>query len=149
MIKVAHKLLRIIWKITKPTTVGARVFLIDNKRILLVKHTYQNQYFLPGGMIKAGETFEHAAKRELKEETGFQVDDLKLFGVYNSFQENKNDTIVVFQSSKYQAGKSKDSEIKDYGFFDIENLPKNISPGTKRRIEEYILQNDSNNFGKW
>src|SRR5688572_29848754 len=102
MIKIAHNLLRIIWKITKPITAGARILLIDNKRILLVKHTYQNQYFLPGGMIKAGETFEQAAKRELKEETGFQVvDDLKLFGVYNSFQENKNDTIVVFQSSKY------------------------------------------------
>jgi len=148
MIKIAHKLLRIIWKITKPTTAGARILLIDNKRILLVKHTYQNQYFLPGGMIKPGETFEQAAKRELKEETGYQVDDLKLFGVYNSFQESKNDTIVVFQSSKYQAGQSNDSEIENYGFFDIEKLPKNISPGTKRRIEEYITK-DSNNFGKW
>ena len=68
--------------------------------------------------------------------------------MYNSFQENKNDTVVVFQSSKYQAGKSKDSEIEDYGFFDIEKLPKNISPGTKRRIEEYIA-NDPNNFGEW
>lgn len=149
MIKIVHKLLRIIWRITKPITVGARVIIFDNKKILLVKHTYQNQYFLPGGMIKPGETFEQAAKRELKEETGFVVEDLELFGVYNSFQEYKNDTIVVFQSTKYRVGKRKDSEIESFNFFDIDQLPDNISPGTKRRIEEFISKNTSPNFGIW
>jgi ADP-ribose pyrophosphatase YjhB (NUDIX family) len=148
MIKIAHYFLKLIWKITKPTTVGARIILMHDKKVLLVKHTYQNQYFLPGGMMKSGETLEQAAIRELKEETGYSAKDLKLFGVYNNFQEYKNDTIVVFETSQYDEGKNNDLEIESWGFFDLECLPNNISPGTKRRIEEYLLPT-AHNFGKW
>ena len=47
----------------------------DNK-ILLVRHKKGNQRYwvLPGGRLEYGETFEECAIRELKEETGLDVE---------------------------------------------------------------------------
>jgi mutator protein MutT len=139
LIKIIHALIRLKWRIMKPVTIGARVMIIKNDSVLLVKHTYQNHYFLPGGMVKRGETFEQAARRELKEEVGIDLKEIKLFGVYNNFYESKNDSIVVFLCLEYQLkdNKNKDIEIETFNFFKLNELPKDISPGTRRRIEEY------------
>lgn len=139
---------RLVWKLTKPVTAGTRVILIDNNKVLLVKHTYQNEWYLPGGGIKKGETFEQAIRREIKEELGGELEELKLFGVYNNFYESKNDTIVIFVCDKFFLSGKNDKEIETFNYFDINDLPLNISPGTKRRIEEY-KDGKFCSFGKW
>lgn len=146
--KVIYMIARFIWKLTKPVTAGARIILIYNNRVLLVKHTYQEQWYLPGGGIKKGETFEQAIRREIKEELGGQLEELKLFGVYNNFYESKNDHIVIFVCDKFSISGKTDREIESFDYFDINNLPSNISSGTKRRIEEY-KNGDYGRFGKW
>jgi 8-oxo-dGTP diphosphatase len=55
-------------------------------RLLLIRRRhppFQGQYALPGGYVEYGETAEHAAARELKEETGLVALDLSLIGVYS------------------------------------------------------------------
>jgi ADP-ribose pyrophosphatase YjhB (NUDIX family) len=81
------------WKITKPKTFGARALLIKNESILLVKHSYGPFWYLPGGGLKRGETYEEALKREMKEELNAEIFSLKLLGVYNSTFEGKNDSM--------------------------------------------------------
>lgn len=147
-IKIAHKIYSIFWRILKPQTAGARAILIKDEKILLVKHTYLNSWFLPGGGLKSNETYEQAIRRELKEELGISVSDLKLHGIYNNFYEGKNDSIVVFSSFNFTEPVNIDGEIEDFGFFGFDELPKNISPGTRRRIEEF-QNSDQRNFGIW
>lgn len=55
---------------------------------------------LPGGFIDYGETAESAAKREAKEETGLDIFDLQLFGVYSEpGRDPRHHTIsVVFRA---------------------------------------------------
>src|SRR3990167_9683755 len=56
---------------------GARVILIDDRRVLLVSHWYAPwTWTLPGGGVNKNETPEAAAIREVKEETGFDVKSL-------------------------------------------------------------------------
>ena len=147
-IKIAHKIYSLFWRILKPQTAGARAILIKDEKILLVKHTYQNSWFLPGGGLKSNETYEQAIRRELKEEMGISVSDLKLHGIYNNFYEGKSDSIVVFSSFNFTEPKNKTREIERFGFFRLGELPQNISPGTRRRIEEF-QNSDKPNFGTW
>lgn len=32
------------WRLTRPITVGVRIFLVQDNRVLLVRHTYQNAW---------------------------------------------------------------------------------------------------------
>ena len=57
-------------------TVGALIF--RGKKILLVKtHKWKNTWGIPGGKIKYGEEASKALKREIKEETGLQIRNIK------------------------------------------------------------------------
>ncbi len=146
--KLIYIVNRIFWKITKPTTIGVRVMLLKGDTILLVKHTYHDSWYLPGGRMKKGETFEQAIRRELQEELECELHSIRLFGVYNSFNEYKNDNIIIFYCDNFFLTGKTDGEIEKYDFFKLNELPEKVSIGTKKRIEEYI-KGDTSNFGLW
>lgn len=146
--RLGYKLCKILWRITKPTTLGVRVLMIEQNKILLVKHTYQDYWYLPGGGVKKGEIFEEAIQREVKEEIGARLIDYKLFGVYNNFYEYKNDSIVIFHSDNFTFTGETDREIESYKLFKLSELPSNISRGTKRRIQEHT-RSESPCIGMW
>ncbi len=59
-----------------PTTRVSVLVITDDKRILLVRHRKGNRLYwvLPGGRLEYGETFSECAVRELREETGLDVE---------------------------------------------------------------------------
>ncbi len=88
--RLLYQLDRLRLYITRPITVGVRLILTNDQSILLVKHTYQQHWYLPGGGVKKGETLEQTARREMAEEVGAKLGRLRLFGVYTNFYEYKN-----------------------------------------------------------
>ncbi|MEW5717700.1 MAG: NUDIX domain-containing protein [Chloroflexota bacterium] len=54
----------------------------ENNRVLLLRHANRDLWVAPGGMIEPDETPEHAAQREMQEETGCAVDLIRILGVY-------------------------------------------------------------------
>jgi ADP-ribose pyrophosphatase YjhB (NUDIX family) len=136
--KSIYKIAKLKWYITKPITIGVRILLIKDNKVLLVKHTYQSHWYLPGGGVEKGETLEQAIKRECKEELGAKLNDINIFGAYSNFFEYKNDHIVMFICSNFTLEETINSEIETLNFFDMDNLPKGISPGSRKRVLEYI-----------
>lgn len=56
-------------------TVGAIcVITRDDGRVLLVRHSYRDDWGLPGGLLKKGEPVEDGARREALEEIGLAVE---------------------------------------------------------------------------
>ncbi|MGC8795194.1 MAG: NUDIX hydrolase [Bryobacteraceae bacterium] len=65
--------------------VGVGAIVVDGDRLLLVQRgspPHQGQWSLPGGLLEAGERLEDAVKREVREETGLEVEVLSLGGVF-------------------------------------------------------------------
>ena len=63
--------------------VRATGVLIENDSLLLVKQKLSNnkEWSLPGGRVEAGETLEQALIREMKEETGLDVEPIHMLYV--------------------------------------------------------------------
>lgn len=94
--RLLYKLNLLYWKILKPTTVGVRILLIKEGEIVLVKHTYQDCWYLPGGGVKKGETIEEAVKREVNEELSGEIHLMELLGAYSSFLKARMTTSSFF-----------------------------------------------------
>jgi hypothetical protein len=64
-------------------------------------------------------------------------------GIYQNKKEGKIDTIVVFYSrDPIDISKAiLSNEISHVNFYSLNNLPKNISVGSRKRIEEYMSKN--------
>lgn len=63
---------------------GVGVVVFRNEEVLLVKRKrapYKGQWSIPGGKQELGETVTQAARRELMEETGVEVNELTLIDV--------------------------------------------------------------------
>jgi mutator protein MutT len=57
--------------------VGVGGVVVDQARVLIVKRAHEprkGEWSLPGGIVELGETLIDALKRELREETGLEVD---------------------------------------------------------------------------
>lgn len=75
----------------------------------------------PGGYRDLGETLEVAAKREFFEETGYQIDNLKLFKVYT--RDDIRLIWIVFIANLCSGEFVENSETKEILLFSSNNLP--------------------------
>jgi len=122
-------------------TLGARAIVLNaDGQVLLVKHTYQPHWYLPGGGVKKNESTKSAVIRELKEETGLIVAPKEplLFGIYHHTYLGVNDYPVIYIIKNYSSISAHSREIEQMEWFHYDKLPAMVSPGTKRRLMEYF-----------
>ncbi len=95
--KVAHRMLRAYWSIRKPHTHGALIAVWHQGEILMVKNSYRDDYTLPGGYVRTGESVSAAAARELAEECEIAVDPASIHQVYSGVHpyEHRRDDVTI------------------------------------------------------
>jgi 8-oxo-dGTP diphosphatase len=72
--------------------------IINDDKVLIIKENKPNalnKWTFPGGHIEYGEDILVAAKREVKEETGLDIELVGTTGVYN-FISSTNDQVILF-----------------------------------------------------
>jgi mutator protein MutT len=84
------------------------------------------EWSLPGGKLDWGENFEEGARREVKEETGLDIDEPELISVHNCMNEHAHFMTVGFVVKSYK-GKPQvmePDEITEWKWFDFKDLPQ-------------------------
>src|SRR5262249_37766996 len=122
-----------------PMTLGVRGIACDEAgRVLLVRHTYRDGWYLPGGGVEHGETALFAVTREMAEEGGVEAADAPLlFGFYSNHANHANDQCAVFRFPAWRAcAPLMNGEIAERRFFAIGALPDGVTRGTRRRLAE-------------
>ena len=130
--------------------VGIGVMILDGNKILL-GHRSKNKkdtggiyevdcWTVPGGKQEYDETFLEGAKREVKEETNLNVDDLELFNASDDIQTDRHYITLQVIAKKY-SGKLKIMEPEkedDWQWFDLDDLPDKLYTPTKKFIDSYL-----------
>ena len=112
--------------------------------ILLVQRKDVPVWVLPGGGIDTGETAEDAAARELFEETGLQIPQLRHIATFTQKSRLTTDTYFFYGQMATEEALSGTGltlcpiETADAKFFPISELPRFIFPIHKEWIKSLI-----------
>lgn len=147
------KLVGFVWNITpyfvrmhvirltqaKFTVSVAAVIFDENNKVLLLDHVLRPKWSwaIPGGFIEQGEQPEIAVKREIKEETDLELENMKMFRVRTIGRHVE----ILFRATAKGEIKIKTNEIKDAGWFEIDKMPEKMSK-VQRLLIEQVLKNE-------
>lgn len=129
--------LRIIRSTQKKFTASVGIIITNaDGKVLLLEHLLRpgSGWGIPGGFINHGEQPEAAARREIREETGIELENLRMLRVRTIgrhieilFRAESNDEAVV--SSR---------EIKSLGWFAVEEMPEEMSKVQKAIVGKVL-----------
>lgn len=129
---------------------GVGVMMMRNGKILLGRrHSDPGKasselhgggtWTMPGGKLDFGESFESGARREVLEETGIELKNLKVFCVNNNKVEHAQFITIGLFADDFE-GEPKilePDEIVEWQWFDLENLPTPLFFPSARVLENY------------
>jgi ADP-ribose pyrophosphatase YjhB (NUDIX family) len=131
------------WRLSRGFTLGAQGAVIDeNKRVLLVRHSYRPGWFFPGGGVEWGETLETALARELAEEADVELTGRpQLHGVFSNFKRFPGDHVALFVVRRWSQPEmpKTSAEIAEVRFYAFDALPAGTDAATGRRLAEIFV----------
>ena len=127
--------LKIIRSTQKKFTVSVAAIIFNNKdEVLLLNHILRPKFNwgIPGGFVNHGEQPEDAIRRELREETGMELENIEMIRVRTINRHIE----ILFRAEGRGKAEVKSHEISDVGWFNADNLPENVS-----EVQKVIIQN--------
>lgn len=127
--------------------VGSVVLIMNENGQLLLQHRAEGTWGLPGGLTELGESLEDTARREVKEETGLSIGELKLLdnfsGPEHYLKLNNGDelySVTAVYLSRDVEGKLKADgvESRDVQFFDLDDLPIGLTKEYRGYIKPFL-----------
>lgn len=118
-------------KIKKHPRVGVGVIVENNGWILLGKRKNshgEHTWSFPGGHLEFGESFEQCARREVQEETGLEIRNIKFVTVTNDVftESSAKHYVTIFMHGHYAAGTAiamEPDKCDSWEWFAWNNLP--------------------------
>ena len=126
--------------------VGAAVLILDERnRLLLMKRSDIRRWGIPGGAMELGEIVENAARREALEETGLEIGEMSLFGVFSGpelyYKYPSGDEVynvsIVYMSRDWRGEIQLNHEHSEWKWFAPIDIPEDVSPPIKPVLERF------------
>ncbi|NOT33270.1 MAG: NUDIX hydrolase, partial [Candidatus Eisenbacteria bacterium] len=116
---------------------AAGVIVAGDDGVLLVKRRWEpaaGAWCLPAGFMEYGETPEHCAVRELREETGIEARLIGLFGVYAGLDDPRVRAVLILYTAEATGGKLEPGDDAiEARWFALDRLPRRIAFAAHRR----------------
>lgn len=120
----------------------------DRRELLLMQRSDNAHWGLPGGYVEPGESIDCATAREVREETGVQVEVGRLIGVYSdpaiqviAYPDGRRVHAVnlCFEAVPIGVGAATTpGEVLATGYFAVDALPEPLVPIHRVRIEDAV-----------
>mgnify|MGYP000491247489 FL=1 len=111
----------------KPIRKAVRCYLIKDYEVVVTKYKIGNKkegyYDIPGGKIEEGESPKQTAIREMKEETGIEIQNLKYKGIMTIEYPDRLFIFDTFITKEYE-GEPQEFEENTSEWIDIDELLK-------------------------
>ena len=138
-----HELRRIIGSRKIIINCSATLIIKENK-ILFQRRTDNGKWGLIGGILEMNETYEEAALREIREETGLEVKLESFIGVFHNYNMvwNNGDTAhvisAIFTASIISGEPRIDEESYELKFFGKDDIPEMFAEDQISALDAYF-----------
>jgi len=128
--------------------VGVGILIFKNGKILLGKRKGshgEGEYAFPGGHLEYMESFEDCAKREIAEECGIEVENIRFEFLANLVKYAPKHYVHIGLMADWKSGEPKVLEpdkCESWAWYNIDNLPEPIFEAAKLSIEVYKTNNN-------
>jgi len=131
-----YPLKELYWRLFQPVTIGVRAAPFDpSGRLLMVRHTYVEGWYFPGGGVDANETLAQAAIRETREEVGLHpLGEAELVTVQSFFIRGRTDHVALFRLQVDGPPVIDGWEIAEARYFAPDDLPP-LPSVTQRQLD--------------
>ena len=113
-----------------PTPAAGAIVVKENK-ILLVKRAHPPKvgwWCIPAGFMEWHEHPSQTATRELKEETGLQIEIESLFEIYTGQDDPRSNSVLILYLGKVVGGELRAADdALEVAYFSFDNLPEKIA----------------------
>jgi ADP-ribose pyrophosphatase YjhB (NUDIX family) len=125
---------------------GAAGAIIEEGKILLVRQG-SKKWHIPGGLQYLGEPIQETVQREIRDELGLELKAAELISVYSSSRwqthypnGDKVQQLLFFFRMQGELTKIKlqESELSEYQFFALEDIPENTMDCCKQKVLDLI-----------
>jgi ADP-ribose pyrophosphatase YjhB (NUDIX family) len=117
--------------------IAVYAIIFNQGRVLLALRRNIDWWNLPGGGMEAEETVDEAMSREVREETGLEVEVEQLVGVYSKPQ--KQEVVLTFRCRVVGGVLTATEESRECRYFAPDALPVNTLPKHRQRVEDALL----------
>lgn len=126
--------------------VGVGVLVYRDGKFLMMQRKGSHgagTWSVPGGWMELGESFEEAAVREIDEETGMQIKNVKFIALTNNIMLDEGvHSITVWLRADWKAGEpviTEPEKCSDQQWIDFDTLPAELFHGFKMMLESDFL----------
>jgi ADP-ribose pyrophosphatase YjhB (NUDIX family) len=129
---------------------GVAAVIVTEDGVLLQRRDDNGKWGLPGGAVEPGESVEAALVREVREETGLEVEPVRLVGVYSDPLHHQivtypDGNVIHYVSTVLECtirggALACGTESLELGFFPPDALPDDTLPISRIRIVDALAR---------